>query len=234
MQDFALHTHQRFWEMYLAAALLAAGHSIEAPKPGPDIGLIHRGKRIWIEAVTATPGDPSKPDSVPAYEPRLGVSTVRSVPQDQITLRCTAAIAAKFPVQYRRHAEMGIVRPEDCYIVAVNIGQADYWMDHGTPPYVLRAVLGLNHLFVTIDRESRRITRRGVQLRAQIPKKQGDAVDADLFLTEKSAPVSGVISSLVNVSTPANVPDADIRLRQDFMLVTCSPRLVRDRLRVCG
>jgi hypothetical protein len=69
VQDFPVHLHQRFWEMYLSVTLLDAGHSIVAPKPGPDFGLILAGQRIWIEAVTATPGDAGKPDSVPRFEP---------------------------------------------------------------------------------------------------------------------------------------------------------------------
>jgi hypothetical protein len=60
----------------LGVTLLDAGHSIVAPKPGPDFGLILGGQRIWIEAVTATPGDAGKPDSVPRFEPNeTGISS---------------------------------------------------------------------------------------------------------------------------------------------------------------
>src|SRR5437016_1570080 len=118
-QDFAVHTHQRFWEMYLAVALLDAGHTIIAPKPGPDFGLTLAGRRIWVEAVAATPGAPGKPDSVPQLEPQEGKITSGYVPQDKIVLRCTSAIAAKFPTQFLKHVELGIIGADDCYVIAV-------------------------------------------------------------------------------------------------------------------
>jgi hypothetical protein len=47
----------RFWEMYLTCALLQCannkGFSISCPKTGPDILIEFKGRRIWIEAVTA-------------------------------------------------------------------------------------------------------------------------------------------------------------------------------------
>lgn len=219
LQDFPTHLHQRFWEMYLTVAILRAGHRIDARKPGPDIGLLHRGKRIWIEAVAATQGDQTKPDSVPHYEPKLGEVSSRDVPTDQIILRCTAAISAKFPTQYIRHVELGVINPGDCYIVAVNLAQADYWIDQGTPPYILRAVLGLHHPFVVLDRTTGEIREQGIHYRGQIPKKQGAAVDADLFLSDESSDVSAVICSVTKVSTPANLPHSERLMGQDFLMV---------------
>ena len=42
----------RYWEMYLTVSLILAGFSVTCPKPGPDVGIIYKGKRIWFEAVT--------------------------------------------------------------------------------------------------------------------------------------------------------------------------------------
>jgi hypothetical protein len=55
----------RYWEMYLTTSLIFAGYEVTCPKPGPDVGIIYRGQRIWFEAVAPDCGDPGKPDSVP-------------------------------------------------------------------------------------------------------------------------------------------------------------------------
>lgn len=37
----------RYWEMYLTTALVLAGYEVTCPKPGPDVGIVHRRQRIW-------------------------------------------------------------------------------------------------------------------------------------------------------------------------------------------
>jgi hypothetical protein len=216
-QDFAVHTHQRFWEMYLSATLLDAGHMIIAPKPGPDFGLMQYGRRIWIEAVAATPGALGKPDSVPQLEPQEGKMTSGYVPQDKIVLRCTSAIAAKFPTQYKKHLELGLIHPDDCYVIAVNHAETYHFVDVGTPPYMLRAVLGLGSHFVTIDRTSGEIASQGVQYRGSISKATGTLVETRLFLSSQSAPVSAVIGSVTTIGTPVHLGQHN--MGQDFLLI---------------
>lgn len=217
VQDFASHTHQRFWEMYVGVTLVEAGHAIYAPKPGPDFGLTLEGRRIWIEAVAATPGEPGRPDSVPPLDLRVGMARAEYVPQDKIVLRCTSAISAKFPTQYRRHFEKGIVGPEDCYVVVVNHAEAYHYAEVGEPPYILRAVLGLGSHFATIDRHTCELTGRGVQYRGSIPKATGAPVETHLFLSSESAPVSAIIGSVTSIGTPVHLREH--RMGQDFRLV---------------
>jgi len=218
-QDFPIQPHQRFWEMYLGVTLLDAGHTIVAPKPGPDFGLVLGGRRIWIEAVTATPGDAGKPDSVPRLELNEAGITSGYVPQDQITLRCTAAIAAKFPKQYRQHVAMGVIGENDCYIVAVNHAETYQWAEVGTPPFMLRAVLGLGSMFVTLDRTTGKIANQGVHYRGSIPKSTGAKVDTALFLIAESAPLSAVIGSVTTIGTPVQMQQARHAMGQDFRLI---------------
>lgn len=218
VQDFAVHLHQRFWEMYLAVTLLDAGYTIIAPKPGPDFGIIHNGKRVWIEAVAATAGVPGKLDSVPKYEPKEG-EIGSDVPQNQIVLRCTAAISAKFPKQYRQHVELGIIGPEDCYVVAVNHAEAYHWAEVGTPPFILRALLGIGSLFVTIDKKTLEVIRQGVLYQGSIPKSSGASVDTALFLSSESEQLSAVIGSVTTIGTPVHLQQAEHAMGQDFLLV---------------
>lgn len=217
VQDFASHTHQRFWEMYVGVTLLEAGHAIHAPKPGPDFGFRLDGRQIWLEAVAATPGEPGRPDSIPPLDLRVGMARAEYVPQDKIVLRCTSAISAKFPTQYRRHVEAGIVGPEDCYVVAVNHSEVYHYAEMGEPPYILRAVLGLGSHFVTVDRDTGELTGQGVQYRGSIPKATGASVETRLFLSSESAPVSAVIGSVMSIGTPVHLRQH--RMGQDFRLV---------------
>jgi hypothetical protein len=218
-EDFPVHLHQRFWEMYLGVTLLDAGHSIVAPKPGPDFGLTLGGRRIWIEAVTATPGEIGRPDSVPRFEPNeTGISS-GYVPQDQIILRCTTAISAKFPKQYWQHVTKGIVGEHDCYVIAVNHAEAYYWAEVGTPPFMLRAVLGLGSMYVTIDRSTLEIANQGVLYRGSIPKSTGAEVDTSLFLTPESAPLSAVIGSVTTIGAPVHMQESEHSMGQDFRLI---------------
>jgi hypothetical protein len=219
VEDFAVHLHQRFWEMYVGATLLDAGHQITAPKPGPDFRLQLADRTVWIEAVAATPGKPGQPDSVPRYEPREGVIEGHYVPHDRIVLRCTAAIAAKFPAQYERHARMGLLGPTDCYVVAVNHAEAYHWAEVGMPPYMLRAVLGLGAPFVTFDRTSRQLSGGGIEYRGRVNKTNGSAVETSLFLSEDSSPVTAVIGSVTTIGTPVHLQQAEHHLGQDFLLV---------------
>jgi hypothetical protein len=55
----------RYWEMQLTMSLILSGCEVTCPRPGPDVGIIYLGQRIWFEAVAPDSGDPKKPDSVP-------------------------------------------------------------------------------------------------------------------------------------------------------------------------
>lgn len=217
VQDFAAHTHQRFWEMYVGVTLLDAGHVIHAPKPGPDFGITLAGRQIWIEAVAATPGASGKPDSIPPLDLQAGMARAEYVPQDKIVLRCTSAISAKFPMQYRQHVQKGIVSPEDCYIVAVNHAETYHYAEVGEPPYIFRAVLGLGSHFATIDRNTGELTGQGVQYRGSLPKATGASVETRLFLSSNSAPISAVIGSVTSIGTPVHLGQHE--MGQDFRLV---------------
>ncbi|MGB8699324.1 MAG: hypothetical protein WCD18_07910 [Thermosynechococcaceae cyanobacterium] len=94
LQELPVQFHPRFWEIYLAAALLETGLNLQpsSGRDGPDICLkADDGSKVWVEAVTASPGDKDKNDTV--REAELG--TVRSVPDDQIKLRLLNAFTEK-------------------------------------------------------------------------------------------------------------------------------------------
>ena len=69
LEEFPLHTHQRWFEMYLTVSLIRAGLNVECSKlkkrGAPDVLITDDDRKIWIEAVCPTAGTEGKPDSVP-------------------------------------------------------------------------------------------------------------------------------------------------------------------------
>ena len=126
----------RFWEMYLTCTLLEhlpkQGFRVSCPKPGPDVLVESEGQRIWIEAVTATDGDPAKPDS--AVQSDSG-----AVPDKKIILRYTNAVAEKH-LKYRGYLTRKIVRENDAYVIAVNGYPLTYRRRDAEIPRILKAV----------------------------------------------------------------------------------------------
>ena len=90
------------------------GFVLKCPKPGPDNLIELSGQRIWIEAVTATPGDPSKPDSLAE---RID-GQMSLVPADKIVLRYSNAIATKYTA-YQNYLANNTVALTDAYVLAV-------------------------------------------------------------------------------------------------------------------
>lgn len=60
--------HSCYWEMRLATYFVMKGAEVLAPKPGPDIGIVWNGQRIWFECVCPTRGDEGAADFVPPIE----------------------------------------------------------------------------------------------------------------------------------------------------------------------
>ena len=55
----------RYWEMYLTAYPIQDGYSVSCPKPGPDVGIVSSGRRIWFEATSPTRVAEGAADQVP-------------------------------------------------------------------------------------------------------------------------------------------------------------------------
>ena len=124
-QEFALHTHQRFWEMYLASHLLNQG-KVLVPKDaraqsGPDILIEEEGRRIWIEAVSPTPGAAENPDKV---TPLQVDEEVHNVPAAPLLLRVTSQLYDKSK-KFGQYRNNGIVAQGDLCIIGINCGDME-------------------------------------------------------------------------------------------------------------
>jgi hypothetical protein len=186
--------HARFWEMYLTCALLRHsskhGYSVSCRKPGPDILIEHQGRRIWIEAVTATDGEPGKPDSISA--PVLGEAN--TVPDEKIILRYRNAIDEKHR-KLEGYITNNIVSRDDSYVVAVNGYALSYSWADAEMPRILKAVFPLGALQFIFDRETGKLTGSSHQFRPNIYKKSGSEVSTEVFVNEPCAGISAVMHS---------------------------------------
>jgi hypothetical protein len=63
LAEFPYRFHQRWFEMYLAVALLRGGLQIQCPTgSAPDVRVQYAdGRVLWLEAVAPTGGDESNP-----------------------------------------------------------------------------------------------------------------------------------------------------------------------------
>ena len=69
VERFPFEFHQRWFEMYLGAALRRAKLDVTAPKPDPDLRVMVEGRPLYIEAIAPTAGHPLHADAVqePVY-----------------------------------------------------------------------------------------------------------------------------------------------------------------------
>ncbi len=211
--EFRRHFHQRWFEMYLAVALLRAGLTIECPPEGaPDVRVQHRDGVLWLEAIAPTGGDESNPDRV--VQPRAvpGESSVAYyVPRDQIAIRICGALREKAArlMAYRRR---GVIGPEHQAVVAINvrgIPDAAYEAEHLGPA----AIYGLGPQFVTFDRATLDVVDSGFQHRPELLRRSsGSSVDAEPFLRPGLEHVAGALISGADAANHPHPPGHDFML----------------------
>jgi hypothetical protein len=204
----------RYWEMYLTTSLILAGFSVTCPKPGPDVGIIYNGRRIWFEAVSPTPGDPTSPDYVP--QPTTG--EVSDTPNEKIVLRYLNSISDKYERQYSNWLAKGIVSDKDAFVIAMNPRQI--WHDHfdTTPPRILQAGYTVGSPYMVIDKNTGNAVRSGHHFRGTIAKEKRDGqekateIPTGVFQDKKHLALSALLCSRVDA---ANRPG---EMGDDFQL----------------
>jgi hypothetical protein len=212
--EFRRQFHQRWFEMYVAVALLRSGLKIECP-PGaaPDIRVQRSdGGVLWLEAIAPTGGSESNPDRGVQPIAAPGESSMAYyVPTEQVALRICGALREK-AAKHMTYRNRGIISPEHQAIVAINV--------HGIPHAAyhaerlgLAATYGVGPQYVAIDRTTLEITESGFQHRAVLVRNSGSPVDAAPFLHSGFEHVSG---ALIAGTDAANCPYPP---GYDFMLL---------------
>ncbi|WP_155247348.1 hypothetical protein [Teredinibacter turnerae] len=186
--EFQKDFDARFWEMYLTV-LLSEKFAIGSLSEGPDI-LIENHK-IWVEAVTATPGREGLPDSVP--EIIFNRSMAQELPTDKIILRLTSALNSKL-IALNKYIKKGLVKNTEPYVVALNDGPIG-WLGDIDNQRILKALFPLGDEYVVFDRDSESVSEPKFKYREEILKENKSGVKVNNFLSSEYELVSGVLYS---------------------------------------
>lgn len=206
-EDAMHHFLQRFWEMYVACALIDRGFKLErVGNEGPEFYFLCEGRRIWVEAIAPNPGDGQ--DRVP--EPKL--EQAYSVPEEKILMRYTHALREKHR-QYESALAKGIVQPNDQILLAINCRGIPHAPNGVEIPYILKAFLPLGALTLALDRETMEIKDSFHQRREAVVKKAGSPVATTSFLDPKFSAFCAVLHSAVDCT---NHP---LRFGDDFLVL---------------
>lgn len=163
---------------------------------GPDFGLLHNGKTIWVEAIVPAPvGIP--PENL---EPPCNIKRPKALsePHEQMLLRWTHAIKTKKErvVEYIRD---GIISEDDSIVIAVNSCRLQYFAFSETGisqfPYAVEATFPIGPLSIQISKEGKMTGPATNTQRYHILKVNGSAVPTDNFLNPEYGVISGVLGS---------------------------------------
>ena len=205
VREFAIQTHERWFEMYLTVALLRAGHKIvcrNRHNTGPDVLLNFEDQRIWIEATCASPGEKGQPDSIPKRQS----GRIRREPTDQYVLRIRNALEEKQKKLFS-YINKGLIRSNEPCIVAINVYKVDGLSPH-THDHVRRALYGIGDPQIQIDRRTRSATRYNHVYIESIRKSSGAEVMVNPFTDGSLKHISAVLISESNVvNQPKTVGD---------------------------
>lgn len=197
-EDARNHFHQRFWEMYLAVALLEHGFDLQRHgNEGPEFYAVVGNSRIWFEATAPGPGE--GPDQVPQL--RSGEAT--EVPTEKILLRFTQALDEKRR-KYATALRKGIISSKDNYVLAINSRGIRHAPYGNSMPYFVQAFLPIGPLAVSIDVKTLKIKDSFYQYRPGVSKLSGQIISTRTFLDKDAAFCSAVLHSAVDC---ANYPN---------------------------
>jgi hypothetical protein len=180
---------QRTWEMLLARHLHSQGHAIVCPNGGPDFYFDHQGLRVWVEAVAPEP----KGLSAEWLDPNF--TGVRSFPHEDILLRWTTAIDAKWK-KLQHYRNKSIVRATDAYVIAVNrrqLGVLPETRGITQMPFGVEAVFPVGPLAYRINRETRKLEESFISERFHLVNCNNAMVPTTPFVDRAYAAVSALI-----------------------------------------
>jgi hypothetical protein len=215
LAEFPFRFHQRWFEMYLAVALLQAGLEISCPKGNaPDVRVqLRDGRALWLEAIAPTGGETGNPDRIvypPKRQPGEPAVAYR-VPIDQVTLRVSGALHDKAK-KIKTYRDRAIIAHDEQALIAINVNRIPHGL-YDAERYALGATYGVGPLTVTFDRGTAKVVESGYTHQAELLRSSGNSVDTAPFLHPGLEHVTGALVSSVDA---ANCPRP---LGLDFMLL---------------
>lgn len=176
-EEFARRPHQRFWEMYLANALLTQNHCLieKEREKSPDICIQNQEKRVWVEATAPGAGEGG------------------------LLLRFTSAIKEKHD-KYLSYSNEAIVSSDESYVIAINGRQVPMgWPDDDDIPLIVKAVLPFGDPSYVYDLVADEIVSASYSYKPEIRTRNNSPVSTAIFQDPSYSGISGILFSLVNV-----------------------------------
>jgi hypothetical protein len=199
------HFLERFWEMYLAVALLEHGFNLyRHGDEGPEFCALVGNSRIWFEAIAPGPGN--GPDKVPQliFSDEFSDDVEFSeVPTEKILLRFTNALTVKRE-RYAAALKKGIISDEDSYVLAINSQGIRHAPYGNSMPYFIQAFLPFGPPTVSIDAKTLEVKDSFYQYRPGVLKLCGENVSTRTFLDKEAAFCSAVLHSGVDCANHPN------------------------------
>jgi hypothetical protein len=170
------------------------GNVRRAGQRGPDFGIIHEGRTIWIEAIVASsegiPDDYLRP-------PAPGEFRAGSFPHQQILLRWTSALRDK-RAKLQHYVADAVIRDTEATVIAINgcrttgLGYQDTGITQ--LPFAVEAVFPVGPLAVRVNRNDGRVVGDAFHTaRYTIEKPNGASIPTDSFLNPEYANVSAIV-----------------------------------------
>ena len=172
--------------MYLTCCLIESNKKVisrhnlptAASDNRPDIVVDDGSRKIWIEAVAPTSGEPSNLNSVPELITKDAddeeFTALEEKPEPPL-LRITSALKSKSE-QLSKYRDQGRIRPEDLSIIAINGGQIDTSFFVDDVWEAARAVYPIGDQYVRVRPRTGEVVESGRAVSLSIPKlsKGGD------------------------------------------------------------
>lgn len=182
-----------FWEMCLAYRLLVSGYQLVqraeiAPGgAGPDICVLHDGKRYWFEAIAPMQGEEG--GIVPSYD---GARVVRDAPQRQTQLRITGALynKARKLTQYQND---GIIAPGEPASVAIGAAHFGIYAGGDDLPWAVSSVYPIGDAYLRVHPETLEVHEHGYQYSENVIRDDNPSVPRNAFLSDQFTNVAGIV-----------------------------------------
>ncbi|WP_321954597.1 hypothetical protein [Burkholderia cenocepacia] len=201
-QGFARDVDGRFWEMYLGSMLLDTGRRllpvVDRQREGgqPDLCVLEKDRRIWIEAVTPDEGAPG-PDQMVRPVPINEGGGLVAAPIRQAQLRTSGAFWTKAQ-KIGLYIEQGVIAPEDTRIIAISASRFGIYIPEQPLPLIMTTLFPIGDAFITIDRDTGAVLEEGFHA-APLIYRERNPIPRTAFLDDRFTDISGVIWSRVSL-----------------------------------
>lgn len=204
-RQFAAEPQARFWEMFLACALLDAGHRLVpfGDRRGggqPDICIVEGDRRIWIEAIAPKPGNGRDAIRLAQNRPADDEPRVKTfaAPEREVALRIVGALKTKTD-KVREYRQKNVIAEDEPCLVAIGGAEFGIYAQERPLPAMPSAILPIGPLAATIDRESGEVVAVGYRRSDTIDRTGADPIPRTALLDDYFVGISAVIWSRVTI-----------------------------------